>query len=136
MKVLTTLFVALLFLFSTWYIAMPRTTLHFNENGIDEIRYRWVTDDRVYRGTLTPGEKTTEPGALFPADAFFMIVEWWINRNYKGCAKVIPKWYGTDMYLDKNGDIDLSLEGDTDLDRVMFCPRQRSPEIEMACRPC
>ncbi|HEX8595102.1 MAG TPA: hypothetical protein VF682_17815 [Pseudomonas sp.] len=63
-----------------------------------------------------------------------MTVDWWVDRNHRGCVKVIPKWYGTDIYLDANGNLDQSVEGGTDLDRVTNCTNR--PEENITCRPC
>lgn len=134
MKTFGKLFIALASIFFVWYFATPKATLYYPEDGEDEIFYRWNTHDRIYRGTLYSGMKSIEPGELFPEEDFFMVVEWWRNRVYWGCAKVSPKWYGTDLYLSKNGDLDISPEGPTDVDRVMLCTRPSDTNI--ACRPC
>ena len=117
-----------------WYVMTPRATLHFPKSGSAEIRYQWNTHDRIYRSTLFPGELAVEPGELFPREGFFMVVDWWVNRGSRQCVKVIPTWYGTDIYLDANGNIDLSPEGGTDLSRVMNCTNR--PEEDISCRPC
>ncbi|MCI8208561.1 hypothetical protein AUC61_03340 [Pseudomonas sp. S25] len=134
MKLLGKALTAMILIFFIWYMSVPIATLHYPEDGVDEINYRWNTHHRIYRGGLYPGEKATEPGELFPKDGFFMVVEWWKNRVYWGCAKVSPRWYGTDVHLDKNGDLDIHPEGPTDLERVKLCTDP--PAADIACYPC
>jgi hypothetical protein len=128
------IFITLLILFVGWYSAMPVATLHFPESGFGEVHYQWNTRHRIYRGVLFPSGKATEPGELFPKEDFFMVVDWWANGGSRQCVKVIPKWYGTDIYLDANGNLDQSAEGGTDLDRVTNCTNR--PEENISCRPC
>ncbi|WP_050507785.1 hypothetical protein [Pseudomonas syringae] len=134
MRWLARLFIALFFLLTVWFVAMPRATLNFPADGVGEVGYQWNTRNRIYRGDMLSGGRATEPGELIPREDFYTVVDWWINSEYRGCVKVIPKWYGTDIYLDADGNLDLSSEGGTDLDRVMHCTNR--PEENITCRPC
>ncbi|HEX8596650.1 MAG TPA: polymorphic toxin type 44 domain-containing protein, partial [Pseudomonas sp.] len=49
-------------------------------------------------------------------------------------VRKLNKWYGTDIYLDANGNLDQSPEGGTDVGRVMHCTNR--PEENVTCRPC
>jgi hypothetical protein len=128
------IFSAIFVMIGIWYVSIPSATLHFPENGIGEVRYQWNTQNRIFRGALLPGESVSDMGAVFPDERFFMVVDWWGNRGGRQCVKITPKWYGTDIYLDANGNLDLSQEGGTDLDRVMPCTNRSEENI--ACRPC
>lgn len=128
------IFFALFTIWVVWSTATPNATLHFPKNGIGEIRYQWNTQHQIYRGALQPGESVSDMGAVFPDERFFMVVDWWVDKSFRGCVKVTPKWYGTNIYLDEKGNLDLSPEGGTDLDRVMPCINRAEENI--ACRPC
>lgn len=128
------LLIALFALWVIWSTVTPNATLHFPKSGAGEVHYQWNTQHRIYRGALLPGESVSDMGVVFPDERFFMVVDWWVNRGGRQCVKIIPKWYGTDIYLDANGNLDLSPKGGTDLDRVMPCTNR--PEENVTCRPC
>ncbi|WP_050507783.1 hypothetical protein [Pseudomonas syringae] len=134
MKFLGKLIGVLYIIWVVWTTATPTATLHFPETAIGEIRYQWNARHRIFRGELYPGERVTDWGDIFPKEDFFMVVDWWADGGRRQCVKVIPKWYGTDIYLDANGQLDQSPEGGTDLDRVMHCTNR--PEENITCRPC
>ena len=124
-----------IFLLAAWYVVTPRMTVHLNDSAATDIRYRWNVNNRIFRGAFGAGGRVTEPAELLSGQRFYMVFEWWINPDDVGeCVMVIPKWYGTDIYLDANGKLDQSPESGTDLDRVMHCTNR--PEENIACTPC
>jgi hypothetical protein len=106
---------------SHWDIALPTVTIHYPESGKEELRYIWNVQDRVYKGGMQPGGGTVDNGHLFPDDKFFMEISWWSKNVRAHCVNITPKWPNTDIYLDANGDIDLSETSGTDLDRLKQC---------------
>jgi hypothetical protein len=55
---------------SYWDIALPTVTIHYSENGREELRYIWNVQDRIYKGGMQPGGGTVDNGFLFPDDNF------------------------------------------------------------------
>ena len=106
---------------SYWDIALPTVTIHYSENGREELRYIWNVQDRIYKGGMQPGGGTVDNGFLFPDDGFFMEISWWSKNVRAHCVNITPKWPNTDIYLDANGDIDRSEGSGTDSDRLKQC---------------
>jgi hypothetical protein len=106
---------------SYWDIALPTVTIHYSENGREELRYIWNVQHRIYKGGMQPGGGTADNGFLFPDDDFFMEISWWSKNVRAHCVNITPKWSNTNIYLDANGDIDLSEGSGTDSDRLRQC---------------
>jgi len=106
---------------SCWDIALPTVTIHYSENGREELRYIWNVQDRIYKGGMQPGGGTVDNGLLFPDDGFFMEISWWSKNVRAHCVNITPRWPNTNIYLDANGDIDLSEGSGTDSDRLRQC---------------
>jgi hypothetical protein len=70
---------------------------------------------------MPPGSSTTDHGFLFPDEKFFMEISWWSNDVRPHCINITPKWPNTHIYLDANGDIDLSEGSGSDSDRFKQC---------------
>ena len=101
-------------------LVLPIATLHYPKSATHDLRYIWNVQDRVYKGILPPGASTSDQGALFPKDDFFMRVDW-AGGTHRGCAVITPTWRGTDIYLDENGDFDRSEGNLTDWEQLSAC---------------
>jgi hypothetical protein len=135
MKFLIALIVMTFLPFLFWYVATPRAILHLAEGGVREVRYQWNTNNRIYRGTLHAGRRATEPGELFPKEDFYMVVDWWRSQDDIGrCVMVTPVWYGTNIYLNADGDVAQGPDSGTDLERIKICTVQA--ERVAGCEPC
>jgi hypothetical protein len=109
-------------LIALWQIiVLPTATVHYSRNGIDELRFIWNVQHRIYKGGLPPGSSTRDHGFLFPDDKFFMEISWWNDNALRHCVNITPKWPNTHIYLDANGDIDYSKSSATDSDRLKQC---------------
>jgi hypothetical protein len=91
------------------------------KNGASELRIFWNVQHRIYKGDMPPGSITTDHGFLFPDEKFFMEISWWSNDVRAHCINITPKWPNTHIYLDANGDIDLSEGSGTESDRFKQC---------------
>lgn len=102
-------------------IVLPTATVHYSKNGVDELRFIWNVQHRIYKGDLPPGSSTRDHGVLFPDEKFFMEISWWTDKDLRHCVNILPKWSNTHVYLDANGDIDRSEGSGTDSDRLKQC---------------
>ncbi|MNC54356.1 hypothetical protein D3C75_1038350 [compost metagenome] len=102
-------------------IVLPASTVHYSKNGVDELRFIWNVQHRIYKGRLPPGSSTRDYGFLFPDEKFFMEISWWNDKDLRHCVNISPKWSTTHIYLDANGDIDHSEGSGTDADRLKQC---------------
>jgi hypothetical protein len=73
------------------------------------------------RAGCNPAEVRLIMVFCFPDDNFFMEISWWSKSVRAHCVNITPKWPNTDIYLDANGDIDLSEDSGTDSDRLKQC---------------
>lgn len=102
-------------------IVLPAATVHYSKNGVDELRFIWNVQHRIYKGDLPPGSSTRDYGFFFPDEKFFMEISWWNDKGLRHCVNISPKWSNTHIYLDANGDIDQSEGRGTDSDRLKQC---------------
>ena len=102
-------------------LVLPSATLHYPKSAKQELRHIWNVEDRIYKGSLVPGQSSSDNGFLFPNEDFFMQVDWW-GAGVSGCAIITPTWKGTDIYLDENGDFDRSEGNLTDWKYLRPCP--------------
>ena len=102
-------------------IVLPAATVHYSKNGVDELRFIWNVQHRIYKGRLPPGSSTRDYGFLFPDEKFFMEISWWNDKDLRHCVNISPKWSTTHIYLDANGDIDHSEGIGTDSDGLKQC---------------
>jgi hypothetical protein len=109
------------FAITHWDIALPTVTIHYTKHAKEEIKYIWNVQHRIFKGQMKPGGGTRDYGFLFPSEKFFMEVSWWDNNVLRHCVNITPKWPNTHIYLDANGDIDLSEGSGTDTDRLKQC---------------
>jgi hypothetical protein len=113
---------AVLLLIVLWQIiVLPAATVHYSKNGEDELRFIWNVQHRIYKGGMPLGSSTRDHGFLFPDEKFFMEISWWSKNIRAHCVKITPTWTNTHIYLDANGDIDLSEGSGTDSDRLKQC---------------
>ncbi|WP_347907662.1 hypothetical protein [Pseudomonas grandcourensis] len=102
-------------------IVLPTAIVHYSKNGVDELRFIWSVQHRIYKGGLPSGSSTRDHGVLFPGEKFFMEISWWNDKDLRHCVNITPTWSNTHIYLDANGDIDLSEGSGTDSDRLRQC---------------
>lgn len=102
-------------------IVLPSATVHYSKNGVEELRFIWNVQHRIYKGRLPSGSSTRDHGFLFPDEKFFMEISWWNDNDLRHCVNITPKWPNTHIYLDANGDIDHSERSGTDSDRLKQC---------------
>lgn len=102
-------------------IVLPTAIVHYSKNGVDELRFIWNVQHRIYKGGLPPGGSTRDHGFLFPDEKFFMEVSWWNDKDLRHCVNITPTWSNTHIYLDANGDIDRSEGSGTDSHRLKQC---------------
>ena len=99
----------------------PTVTVHYAENGKEELKYIWNVQHRIYKGRMQPGGGTSDNGFIFPDEHFFMQLDWWSDKGRHHCVSITPKWPNTDIYLDANGGIDRSEGSGTDEDSLKQC---------------
>jgi hypothetical protein len=99
----------------------PGVTVHYAENGKEELKYIWNVQDRIYKGRMQPGGGTFDSGFIFPDEDFFMQFDWWGDKGRRHCISITPKWPNTEIYLDADGDIDMRKGSGTDVDRLKEC---------------
>lgn len=104
-----------------WWTALPTATVHYPQEGHEELRYVWNVEDRIYRGRLPPGGAVSDNGFLSPDSEFFMEFSWRSEKNRWHCISITPKWPNTHIYLDTDGNIDTSAGSGTDADRLKQC---------------
>ncbi|ETD37631.1 hypothetical protein HKW95_11010 [Pseudomonas chlororaphis subsp. aurantiaca] len=102
-------------------ILEPTVTVHYAENGKEELKYIWNVQHRIYKGRMQPGGGTSDNGFIFPDEDFFMQLDWWSEKGRHHCVSITPKWPNTDIYLDLNGNIDTEKGVGTDEDRLDQC---------------
>lgn len=107
--------------FVFWRSALPTATVHYHKNGQEELRYVWNVKDRIYKGRFAPGSSVTDKGLLSPDSEFFMEFSWHTEKGRWHCISITPKWPNTDIYLDADGNIDMSKGSGTDADRLKEC---------------
>jgi hypothetical protein len=107
--------------FVFWRSGLPTARVHYHKNGQEGVRYAWNVNDQTDRGWFEPGTSVTDKGLLFPDSEFFMEFSWHTETGRWHCVSITPKWPNTDIYLDANGDIDMSEKGGTDVDRLKAC---------------
>ncbi len=78
-------------------IVLPTATVHYSKDAVQELRYTWNVQDRLYRGRMSPGGAVSDDGFLSPDAKFFMEFSWAAN-------------------------IDSSEGSGTDMDRLKPCP--------------
>lgn len=61
-------------------ILEPTVTVHYAENGKEELKYIWNVQNRIYKGRMQPGGGTSDNGFIFPDEDFFMQLDWWSER--------------------------------------------------------
>ncbi|WP_256352631.1 hypothetical protein [Pseudomonas sp. PDM31] len=114
-----------LLLIVLWRIAvLPTATVHYSKKGLDDLRFIWNVQDRVYKGRLPPGSSTGDHGFLFPDEKFFMEISWWNDGDLRRCVNITPKWSNTHIYLDANGHVDRS---STDFQGLKQCITDPAP---------
>ena len=96
----------------------PGVTVHYAENGKQELSYVWNVQHRIFRGRMQPGGGTSDNGFIFPGEGFFMRLDWWGKMGRPHCVNISPKWPNTHIYLDFNGNIESTK---TDVDRLSHC---------------
>lgn len=69
-----------------WQIILPKATVHYSEDGRQEIKFTWNVEDRIDRGRMPPGSLTNDRGVLFPDSEFFMEFSWHNNKKIDGIA--------------------------------------------------
>lgn len=104
-----------------WYYAPPKVYIFYSKDGTKDISYVLNTQNRIVRGDLRPNETTGDVGHIFPNEEFFMRFDWWSAGERRHCISITPKWPTTEIYLDRNGDIDRSKGSGTDTDRLKQC---------------
>jgi hypothetical protein len=113
--------ILLLLTYLIWYVSVPRVKIHFSEEGSDQLVFTLNTQHDIFRWSISPGESAGGVGKLFPDEAFFMQFDWRVS-NTMHCVMISPKWPATNIYIDARGDIDMSHESMTDVDRLGPCP--------------
>jgi hypothetical protein len=99
----------------------PTVTVHYAENGKEELKYIWNVQHRIYKGQMRPGGGTSDKGFIFPDEDFFMHFDWWSDKGRRHCVSITPKWPNTNIYLDLNGNIDTVKTFGTDEERLDQC---------------
>jgi hypothetical protein len=115
-------FLILVAVFFSWWVALPRVHLYYSKGGSEDLSFVWDTQHRVYRGQIRPGGITGDTGHIFPQDDFFMVLFWSRPGRPRQCVSILPKWPFTSIYIDAEGDIDMSTDGGTDISRLKACP--------------
>lgn len=56
-----------------WNIfVLPTATVHYSKDAVQELRYIWNVQERIYKGRTLPGSAVIDHGFLFPDAEFFM----------------------------------------------------------------
>jgi hypothetical protein len=105
-----------------WNIfVLPTATVHYSEDALQEVRYIWNVQDRIYKGRMPPGGVVIDHGFLFPDTEFFMEFSWGGENQRWHCISITPKWPNTHIFLDADGNIDMRKGSGTDLDGLKEC---------------
>lgn len=110
-----------------WDAARPGVSIYYSLEGREEFSYIWNVQDRISKGKMSPGGGSFDSGFMFPNEDFFMEFSWWslkTGRNH--CISIMPKWRHTKVYLDPDGEIDMSKKGGTNVDRLKECQWDRA----------
>lgn len=108
--------------FVFWRSALPTATVHYPKDGREELRYVWNVKDQIYRGRFFPGGSVSDKGFLSTDSEFFMEFSWHSDNGRWHCINITPKRPNTDIYLDADGNIDMSTDGGTDIDQLKGIP--------------
>jgi hypothetical protein len=104
-------------------MALPGVSVYYSKEGREELSYIWNVQHRIYKGQMAPGGGAFDTGFIFPDDEYFMTFDWWSTQgNGHHCVSITSRWRNTNIYLDANGNIDLSEGSGTDSDRLEKCP--------------
>lgn len=108
--------------FVLWNIfVLPTATVHYSKDAVQELRYTWNVQDRIYRGRMSPGGVAIDHGFLSPDAEFFMEFSWAAENKRWHCISITPKWPNTHIYLAADGNIDMREGSGTDVDRLKEC---------------
>jgi hypothetical protein len=105
-----------------FYLAIPRAYISYSDQAVGELGIRINTQHRIVKWWVSPGATVPERGHIFPNDDFFMQLDWYFGEERRRCVGIRPKWPGTYIHIGAEGQIDMSREGGTDIDRVEACP--------------
>lgn len=105
-----------------WNIfVLPTATVHYSSDALQELRYIWNVQDRIYKGRMPAGGVVVDHGFLFPDDEFFMEFSWGGESQRWHCISITPKWPNTHIFLDADGNIDMHEGSGTDVDSLKEC---------------
>ena len=105
-----------------WNIfVLPTATVHYSTDAVQELRYIWNVQDRIYRGRMPPGGAVIDHGFLFPDAEFFMEFSWGSEKGRLHCISIKPQWPNTHIFLDSDGNIDMQEGSGTDVDQLKEC---------------
>lgn len=108
-------------LFLFWYYAPPRVYIFYSKDGTKNISYILNTQHKFVKGDLLPGKTTGDVGHVFPNEDFFMEFYWWRDKERRHCISIAPSWPNIKIHLDRDGNVDMSKQGGTDLKRLKEC---------------
>ncbi|MCY1179770.1 hypothetical protein D9M73_201850 [compost metagenome] len=108
--------------FVLWNIlVLPTATVHYSKDAVQELRYIWNVQDRIYKGRMPPGSAVIDHGFLSPDDEFFMEFSWGSESGRWHCISITPKWPNTHIYLGADGNIDMRKGSGTEVDYLKEC---------------
>ena len=102
-------------------VVLPTATVHYPKDAVQELRYIWNVQDRIYKGRMSAGSAVSDHGFLSPDAEFFMEFSWRAEKNRWHCISIKPSWPNTHIYLDADGNIDMRKGSGTDTDRLKPC---------------
>lgn len=107
--------------FILWRVLLPTATVHLSEDAQEPLRFFWNVSDRIYRGSIAPGDLISDTGFIFPDSEFFMEFSWQVGGGRRHCISITPTRSTTHVYLDLNGDIDMSTKKASDASLLKVC---------------
>lgn len=107
-------------LYSFWYMATPRVGVYYSDKAAGQLDFIWDTQHSIYKGEIPPGGVTGGIGDIFPNDKFFMDFHWTASRK-NNCIRINPKWPTTSIYINADGNVDITEGNGTDIERLTKC---------------
>lgn len=103
-----------------WYVTVPTFEIEFSKDASDRLRFVMVNGSDIYNSGILPGESIGGAGRLF-SNKDFEIEFSWRYADRDTCYRIVPTWPVTKVYLDRNGEIDSTQEGNADITRLRPC---------------
>lgn len=109
-------------LMALWNVyVLPSATVNYSKDAVKGLRYTWNVQDRIYRGRMSPGGSVSDHGYLYPDAEFFMEFSWAVESGRWHCISITPKWPNMHIFLDADGNFDMSKVSGVDVGRLKEC---------------